>query len=65
MAVFICTLIFKIIRMHTHRLCVYVCGRGGGCGAGWGGIVMWMCKREKEIDVWVWVCFNSCIFNPG
>ena len=29
---------------------------GGGCGAGWGGIVMWVCKREKDIDVWVCMC---------
>ena len=55
--------------MHTYRLYVYnMCvggGEGGGCGAGWGGIVLWVCKREKEIDVWVCVCFNRCIFNPG
>ena len=60
MAVFICTLIFKISRMHTYRLCVW---EGGGCEAGWGGVVMWVCKREKEIDVWGCVCLNSCIFN--
>ena len=22
-------------------------------------------KRKKEIDVWVRVCFNSCILSPG
>ena len=24
---------------------------------------MWVSKREKEIDVWVCLCLNSCIFN--
>ena len=49
MAVLICTLIFKISRMHTYRLCVYICvWEGGGCGAGWGGVVTWVCKREKD-----------------
>ena len=35
MAVFICTLIFKISRMHTCILvvCVYICG--GAEGVGW------------------------------
>ena len=64
MAVFICTLIFKISRMHTYQLCVHICvWEVGGCGVGWGGVVMWVCKREKEIYVWVCVCVNSCIFN--
>ena len=47
MAVFICTLILKISRMHIYRLCVCVCvyiyvcgGEGGGCGLGWKGVVM-------------------------
>ena len=31
--------------------------------AGWGGVVMWVCKREKETDGWVCVCLTSCIFN--
>ena len=30
---------------------------------GWGGVVMWVCKQEKEIDVCVGMCLNSCIFN--
>ena len=47
MAVFICTFIFKIGRMPTYRLCVYiyVCGRGEGVGQVGQG-VMWVCKRE-------------------
>ena len=66
MAVFICTLIFKIIKcIHTGCMYIICVWEGGGCGAGWGGIVLWVCKREKEIDVWVCVCFNRCIFNPG
>ena len=49
-----CTLIFKISRMHTYRLCAYISvWEGGGCGAAWGGVVMWVGKREKEMDVWV------------
>ena len=63
MAVFICTIMFKISRMHTYRLCAYVCVGGGRCLTGWGGVVMWVCKREKEIDVWVCLCLNNCIFN--
>ena len=43
-------------------MCVYICVWEGG-GAGWGGLVMWVCKREKEMDVWVCMCLNSCIFN--
>ena len=42
-----------------------MCVGGGGCGAGWGGIVMWVCKQKKEIDVWVCMGLISCIFNPG
>ena len=69
MAVFICTLIFKISRMHTCvvvvcidiNICVGGGGRGEGVGGGWGGVVMWVCKQE--IDVRVCACLNSCIFN--
>ena len=40
MAVFICTLSFKISRMHTciPVVCIYVCGRGEGVG--WVGEVL-------------------------
>ena len=42
--------------------CVYICvWEGGGCGLGWGGVVMWVCKQE--VDVRVCTCLNSCIFN--
>ena len=58
MAVFICTLILLISRMHT---CIPVVWEGGGCGVCWGGVVMWVCKQG--IDVWVRTCLNSCIFN--
>ena len=34
MAVLICTLIFKLSRMHTYRLCVYIYVGGGGRGEG-------------------------------
>ena len=62
MAVFICTLIFLISRMHTciPVVCIYVCGRGGGCGVDWGGVVMWVCKQE--IDVRVCTCVLIAVF---
>ena len=42
--------------------CVYICvWEGGGCGLGWGGVVMRVCKQE--INVRVCACLNSCIFN--
>ena len=32
--------------------CVYICvWEGGGCGVGWGGIVMWVCKQESDVQV--------------
>ena len=56
MAVFICTLIFKISRMHTciRVVCIYV------CGLGWRGVVMWVCKQE--IDVHVCACVLIAVF---
>ena len=63
MAVFICTPIFKINRMHTCILvaCIYIyVWEGGGYGVGWGGVVMWVCKRD--IDIRVCVSLDSCIF---
>ena len=61
MAVFICTLIFKISRMHTCILVVCPCvWEGGGCGVGWGGGVMWVCKQE--IDVQMCTCVFIAVF---
>ena len=62
MAVFICTLIFKISRMHTciPVVCVYIyVWEGGGCGVVCGG-VMWVCKQE--IDVQVCACILIGVF---
>ena len=39
-------------------VCIYVWGRG--CGVGWGGIVMWVCKQE--IDVQVCACVLIAVF---
>ena len=40
---------------------VYICvWEGGGCGVGWGGIVMWVCKQE--IDVQVCACVLIAVF---
>ena len=34
--------------------CVYICvWEGGGCGVGWGGVVMWVCKQEIDVRVFV------------
>ena len=54
MAVFICTLIFKISRMHTciPVVCVYIyiyVWGGGGCGLGWGDVVMCVCVSERKM----------------
>ena len=40
-----------------------MCVGGGGFGAGWKGVVMGVCKREKERDVWVCMDLISCIFK--
>ena len=46
--------------MHTV-VCIYVWGRGGvGGGGGLGGIVMWVCKQE--IDVQVCACVLIALF---
>ena len=49
MAVFICTLIFKISRMRIYWLCVYMCVGGGRV---WGGLGSYCCvgvqARERD-----------------
>ena len=64
-AVFICTLIFKINRMHTCIPVVCICvWEGGGCGVGWGGVVMWVCKREIDVwvmDVYIYIVILMCV----
>ena len=48
-------------RMHTCIPVVYICvWEGGGCEVDWGGIVMWVCKQE--IDVQVCACVLIAVF---
>ena len=45
--------------------CVYIClWEGVGCGLGWGGVVMWVCKREIDVQVW-WVCKQEIDVRVG
>ena len=62
MAVFTCTLMFKISRMHTciPVVCIYVCVGAGRVWLGWGGVVMRVC--EQEIDVRVCACVLIAVF---
>ena len=44
-----CTLIFKIGRVHTCIPDVCICvWEGGGCGVGWGGVVIG-CVSERKM----------------
>ena len=46
----ICTLIFKIIRMHTYRLCVYIMCVGGGRVLGGLGRYCYVGVQARERD---------------
>ena len=63
MAVFICTLIFKISGMHIYWLFVYIYMCGRGKGVGWvGEVLLCGCVSERKRYMYGCMCVLIAVF---